>query len=44
MYEKVKEVTGTNRKKSRNSCIKNKEEKVSFDKNNKKFKIDGQNT
>ena len=28
MYEKVKEVTGTNRKKSGNSCIKNKEGKV----------------
>ena len=31
MYEKVKEVTGTNRKKSGNSCIKNKEGKVLFD-------------
>ena len=31
MYEKVKEVTGTNRKNSGNSCIKNKEGKVLFD-------------
>ena len=31
MYEKVKEVRGTNRKKSGNSCIKSKEGKVLFD-------------
>ena len=31
MYEKIQEVTGTNRKKSGNSCIKNKEGKVLFD-------------
>ena len=31
MCEKVKEVTWTNRKKSGNSCIKNKEGKVLFD-------------
>ena len=31
MYESFKEATGTNRKKSGNCCVKNKEGKVLFD-------------